>query len=61
LCEAEIKSTDKCVKNVQMFHQVLEDLKLLDLSCPTPVFNDNRGSVGWFDSFSTKGMHHLNI
>jgi hypothetical protein len=25
------------------------------------LFNNNRGSVDWSNSFSTKGMHHLNI
>jgi hypothetical protein len=58
-CEAEIKSSDKCVKNIQMFCHVLEDLQLLDPSCPTPVLNDNCGLVDWSNSFSTKVMHHL--
>jgi hypothetical protein len=59
-CEAEIKATDECVKNIQMFRNILSDLHL----CPTtpiPVYNDNHGAVDWSHSFSTKGMRHLNI
>jgi hypothetical protein len=60
-CEAEVKATDECVKNVQMFRHVLFDLNLLDSTIPTNVYNDNRGSVDWSNSFSTKGMRHVNI
>ena len=60
-CEVEIKSTDECVKNVQMFRHILSDLSLIDSSSPTPVYNDNRGAVDWSNSFSTKGMRHVNI
>jgi hypothetical protein len=59
--EAEVKATDECVKNKQMFRHVLTDLNLLDNTIPTNVYNDNRGSVYWSNSFSTKGMHHVNI
>lgn len=44
-CEAEVKATDECVKNVQMFRHVMQDLLLLDCSSPTNVYNDNRGAV----------------
>jgi hypothetical protein len=60
-CEAEVKATNECVKNVQMFCHVLTDLNLLDTTIPTNVYNDNRGSVNWSNSFSTKGMHYVNI
>jgi hypothetical protein len=59
-CEAEIKATDECVKNIQMFRHILTDLGLAPHQ-PTPLYNDNRGAVEWSNSFSTKGMHHLNI
>lgn len=60
-CEAEVKTTDECIKNAQMFCHLLSDLQLLDRSCPIPVYNDNGGSVDWSNSFSTKGMRHVNI
>jgi hypothetical protein len=56
-----VKAIDEGVKNVQMFRHVLPDLQLLDLSLPTNVYNDNRGCVDWSNSFSTKGMRHVNI
>ncbi len=44
-----------------MFCHILSDLHLLDISLPTPVYNDNRGAVDWSNSFSTKGMRHVDI
>jgi hypothetical protein len=44
-----------------MFRHLLSDLCLLDSSIPTNVFNDNRGAIDWSNSFSTKGMRHVNI
>jgi hypothetical protein len=55
------KTTDKCVKNAQMFCHIFSDLHLLDATCPIPIYNDNCGSVVWSNSFSTKGMLHVNI
>jgi hypothetical protein len=60
-CEAEVKATDECVKNAQMFRHILTDLNLLDSSTPTNVFNYNHGAVDWSNSCSTKGMRHVNI
>jgi hypothetical protein len=45
-CEAEIKATDECVKNIQMFRNILSDLNLAP-STPTPIYNVNRGAVEW--------------
>jgi hypothetical protein len=54
--EAEVKVTDDCIKNVQMFHPVLTNLAHLDSSLPTNVYNDNRGSVDRSNVFCMKGM-----
>jgi hypothetical protein len=43
-----------------MFHHILTDLAIAPTH-PTPIYNDNRGAVEWSNSFSTKGMRHLNI
>jgi hypothetical protein len=59
-CEAKATATDECVKNIQMFRHILEDLNMAP-SAPTLIYNDNRGAVEWSHSFSTKGMRHLNI
>ena len=60
-CEAEVKATDECTKSVQMFRNVLGELDLINLSHPTPIFNDNQGAVNWSNTSSTKGMRHVNI
>ena len=60
-CEAEIKATDECVKSVQQFRNLLDEMNLLDVSSSTAIFNDNRGTVDWSQTSSTKGLHHLNI
>jgi hypothetical protein len=59
-CEAEIKATDECVKNIQMFCNILSDLHSCHTT-PIPVYIDNGGAIDWSHSFSTKGMRHLNI
>jgi hypothetical protein len=41
-CEAEVKATDECATNAQMFRNILFDLHLCPAT-PIPVFYDNRG------------------
>jgi hypothetical protein len=60
-CEVAVKATVECIKNVQMTCHVLFGLHLLDSFIPTNVYNDNLGSVDWSNSFSTKGMRHVDI
>jgi hypothetical protein len=57
-CKAEIKSTDECVKNDQMFRNILSDLHLLSVSSNI-YFQYVHRAFDWSHSFSTKGMHHL--
>jgi hypothetical protein len=59
-CEAEIKATDECIKNIQMFRNILTNLGLAP-NKPAPLYNDNRDAVEWSNSFITKGMRHLKI
>ena len=44
-----------------MFRHVLSDLRLIDVSVPTPLYNDNQGAVNWSKTTSTKGMRHVNM
>jgi len=44
-----------------MFRHVLSDLWLIDVSVPTPLYNDNQGAVNWSKTTSTKGMRHVNM
>ena len=60
-CEAEIKATDECTKNVRYICNVLHDLSLLNVKTPTTIYNDNQGAIDWGKTTSTKNMHHYNI
>ncbi len=60
-CKAEVKATDECSKSVQMFCHVLGEMGLIHLTQATAIYNDNNRAVDWSNSFSTKGMRHVNI
>ena len=60
-CEAEIRSIDETTKEVLSLRNRCDDMDLPDSSIPTPIFNDNLGSVDWSKGTSTKGMRHMNI
>ena len=59
-CEAEIRAVDEATKEVLSLRHRCDDMDLPDTSLPTPLFNDNRGTVDWAKGTSTKGMRHLN-
>jgi len=59
-CKYEIKATDECVKKCLGF-LLLTICLYLGSTGPTLIYNNNRGAVDWSHSFSTKGMHYLNI
>jgi len=54
LCEAEIKATDECTKNIQWLPNVLDELNLLQKSKPSLIYNDNTGAIDWANTSSTK-------
>ena len=62
-CIAEIKSMHAGVKEVQFLRHLIGQLGRSDVNEPTPVFNDNRGSVDWVHSGckATKKLRHENI
>jgi hypothetical protein len=61
-CEAEIYAMDEGTKTVEMLRNLMEDLNLPDVSHPTPLYNDNRGSVDWSRGASlSKRLRHMNI
>jgi hypothetical protein len=61
-CEAEIYAMDEGTKTVMMLRNVMEDIGLPDVSHPTPLYNDNRGSVDWSRGASlSKRLRHMNI
>jgi hypothetical protein len=61
-CEAEIYCMDEGTKTVDMLRNIMDDLRLPDVSHPTVLYNDNRGSVDWSRGASlSKRLRHMNI
>jgi len=58
-CEAEIRATDKCTKEILSLRFRGLDIGLSDNTLPTPVFNDNQGCVDWCKKTTTSGMKHM--
>ena len=62
-CIAEIKAMHEGVKEIQFLRHLMRQLGLSDVNNPTPVLNDNKGSVDWVESGckATKKLRHENI
>ena len=62
-CMAEIKAIDDGIKGIQYLRHLMRQLGLTDVDVPTPVLNDNRGSIDWIDSGCrpTKKLRHENL
>ena len=61
-CEAEIFAMDEGTKTVRLVRNIMTDLGLPDATHPTPLYNDNRGSVDWSRGASlSKRLRHMNI
>jgi hypothetical protein len=53
---------DEGTKTVEMIRNIMIDLNLPDVTYPTPLYNDNRGSVDWSRGASlSKRLRHMNI
>ena len=62
-CMAEIKSIDEGIKGIQYLRHLMRQLGLPDVDVPTPLLNDNRGSLDWIKSGCkpTKKLRHENL
>ena len=60
-CEAEVRATDECIKEVLSIRTRAEDIGLLESQKATLVYNDNQGCVDWCKNTTTTGMKHLNL
>jgi hypothetical protein len=60
-CEAEVRATDECIKEVLSVRHRCTDMGLPDTATTTDVYNDNQGCVQWAKSTTTTGMKHLNL
>jgi hypothetical protein len=58
-CEAEIRATNECTKEVLSVCLRSLDIGLEDNITPTPVYNDNQGCVDWCKTTTTSGMKHM--
>ena len=53
---------DEGTKTVRLVRNIMTDLGLPDATHPTPLYNDNRGSVDWSRGASlSKRLRHMNI
>ena len=59
----EIKSIDAGIRGIQFLRYLMRQLGLPDIDIPTPLLNDNRGSLDWIDSGykPTKKLRHENL
>ena len=62
-CMAEIKAIDEGIKGIQYLRHLMRQLGLTDVDYPTPLLNDNRGSIDWIESGCrpTKKLRHENL
>ena len=62
-CIAELKAIDEGIKGIQFLRKLMGQLGLPDVKFPTPILNDNRGSLDWIESGCrpTKKLRHENL
>ena len=62
-CMAELKSIDEGIKGIQYLRHLMKQLGLSDIDYPTPLLNDNQGSIDWIESSCrpTKKLQHKNL
>ncbi len=60
-CEAEVRATDECTKEVLSIRLRGKDIGLTDDSSSTNVHNDNQGCVDWCKTTTTLGMKHIDL
>ena len=62
-CFAKIKSIDKGIRAIQYLRHLMKQLGLPDVDFPTPLLNNNQGSIDWIKSGCkpTKKLRHENL
>ena len=60
---AKIKSIDDGIRAIQYLRHLMKQLGLPDIEYPTPLMNDNQGSIDWIESGCkpTKKLRHENL
>jgi hypothetical protein len=61
--EAEIYATDECVKFLLELVQIMEFIDVQNIFMPSTniIYNDNRASVNWSKSCTSKGLWHIQM
>jgi hypothetical protein len=60
-CEAEVRATDECAKEILSVRLRGKDIGLSDDASPTKLHNDNQGCVDWCKTTTTSGMKHIDL
>ena len=62
-CMAKIKSIDDVIRAIQYLRHLMKQLGLPDIKYPTPLMNNNQGSIDWIESSCkpTKKLVHKNL
>ncbi len=60
-CEAEVRATDECAKELLSVRTRGGDIGLSDSLSPTMIYSDNQGCVDWCKTTTTSGMKHINL
>ena len=62
-CIAELKAIDEGIKGIQFIRHLMIQLGLPNINKPTPILNDNRGSLDWIESGCrpSKKLRHENL
>ena len=60
---AKIKSIDGGIRGIQYLRHLMKQLGLPDIEYPTPLMNDNQGSIDWIElgCKPTKKLRHENL
>ena len=60
---AEIKSINDEIKTIQYLKHLMKQLIIPNIKYPTPLMNDNQGSIDWIESGCkpTKKLRHKNL
>ena len=62
-CIAKLKSMDEGIKGIQFLRHLMKQVGLPDVDEPTPILNNNRGSLDWSESGCRpiKKLRHENL
>ena len=60
-CEAEIISTNECATELQSLKHRSNDIGIPEAYSRTNIYNDNKATVQWAASVTSKDINNLNL